>query len=143
MGNVVTRGVRKASIAWEAGDTASNVGNLVQREPVSLNKKGRSGKTLPVWTRSSDGHYHVFDSETGLRVKADAVRLEALPEVAELLNLEEMSLDDFLADFKAGEIVLLRPDPTPEELNASSVMDEDVLEEFKKPRASALGSEIL
>ncbi|GMF49039.1 unnamed protein product [Phytophthora fragariaefolia] len=57
-----------------------------------------------------------------------------------------MSLDDLLADLKAGEIaemVLLRPEPTPEELNSSSVMDEDVLEEYRKQRASHWGSEIL
>ncbi|GMF22892.1 unnamed protein product [Phytophthora fragariaefolia] len=57
-----------------------------------------------------------------------------------------MSLDDFVADLKAGEIadtVLLRPEPTPEELISSSVMDEDVLEEFRKQRSSRLGSEIL
>ncbi|GMF29516.1 unnamed protein product [Phytophthora fragariaefolia] len=100
-------------------------------------------KTKAPQTWSSDGHYHVFDSEAGLRVKADAVQLEALPEVAELLNLEEMSLADFLADLKAAEMVLLRPEPTPEELNPSSVMEEDVLEEFRKQRASRLGSEIL
>ncbi|GMF49040.1 unnamed protein product [Phytophthora fragariaefolia] len=96
--------------------------------------------------RSSDGHYHVFDSETCLRVKADAVQLKALPEVAELLNLEEMSLDDFLAALKAGEIVemvLLRLEPNPEEVNSPSVMDEDILEDFRKQRASRLGSEIL
>ncbi|GMF38568.1 unnamed protein product [Phytophthora fragariaefolia] len=40
-------------------------------------------------------------------------------------------------------MVLLRPEPTPEELNTSSVMDEDVLEEFWKQRASRSGSEIL
>ncbi|GMF61283.1 unnamed protein product [Phytophthora fragariaefolia] len=56
-----------------------------------------------------------------------------------------MSLDDFLADLKAGEIaemVLLRPEPTPEELNSSSVMGEDVLEAFRKQRASRLRSAI-
>ncbi|GMF50593.1 unnamed protein product [Phytophthora fragariaefolia] len=77
-------------------------------------------------TRSSDGQYHVIDSEPSLRVKADAVQLEALSEVAKLLNLGEMSLDNVLADLKAGEItemVLLRPEPTPEELNFSSFMD--------------------
>ncbi|GMF16767.1 unnamed protein product [Phytophthora fragariaefolia] len=155
VGNVVPGGVRKALIAWEAGDTASNVGNLVPREPTSTPQVGSAvavaqgdsePKAKAPQTRSSAGHYHVFDSETGLRAKADAVQLEALPEVAELLNLEEMSLDDFLADLKAGEIsemVLLRPEPTPEELNSSSVMNKDVLEEFRKQRASRLGSEVL
>ncbi|GMF17485.1 unnamed protein product [Phytophthora fragariaefolia] len=198
VGNVVPRGVRKALIAWEAGDT---VGNLVPREPVKAKQKRKVGedascvgnivphranmandardeasldvgnivprrgqrrrcrhrksgrqsqtgvaqgdtepKAKAPQTRSSDGHYHLFDSETSLRVKADAVQLEALPEVAELLGLEEMSLDDFLADLKAGEIaemVPLRPEPTPEELNSSSVRDEAILEEFRKQRACA------
>ncbi|GMF36950.1 unnamed protein product [Phytophthora fragariaefolia] len=102
VGNVVPRGVRKALIAWEEGDSASNVGNLGTRQPVKAKQEGKVGedascavaqgdsepKTKAPQTRSSDGHYHVFDSETSLRVKADAVQLEALPEVAELLNLE-------------------------------------------------------
>ncbi|POM76447.1 RNA-directed DNA polymerase [Phytophthora palmivora] len=52
----------------------------------------------------------------------------------------------FLAELKAGEIaemVLLKPETSPEDLNSSSVMDEDVLEGFTKPRATRLGYEIL
>ncbi|GMF49771.1 unnamed protein product [Phytophthora fragariaefolia] len=141
--SVKSKGVRQGRQGASAPEEFMGVAEVfgVPQE-VTVDSVKESVEALP-GTRSSGGHYHVFDSETGLRVKADAVRLEALPEVAELLNLEEMSLDDFLADFKAGEIVLLRPDTTPEELNSSSVMDEDVLEEFRKPRASRLGSEIL
>ncbi|GMF44018.1 unnamed protein product [Phytophthora fragariaefolia] len=167
VGNVVPRGVRKALIAWKARDTASNMSNLVPREPVKANQEGKVGEAASCvgnivphkasmaydaldeassdvgnivprrgrrrrrrhrksglrsqtgvaqgdsepkapQTRSSDGHDHVLDSETGLRVKADAVQLEALPE----------------------------------ELNSSSVMDEDVLEAFRKQRASRLRSAI-
>ncbi|KAG3076026.1 hypothetical protein PI124_g8750 [Phytophthora idaei] len=57
-----------------------------------------------------------------------------------------MAVDDFLDDFKAGEIaelVLLKPETTPQELNSSSVLDEDVLEEMKKRRKVRLGSEAL
>ncbi|POM61886.1 reverse transcriptase, partial [Phytophthora palmivora] len=63
-----------------------------------------------------------------------------------LLNLEEQSINDFLAELKAGdtaEMVLLKPETSPEDLNSSSVMDEDVLEGFTKQRATCLGSEIL
>ncbi|POM78719.1 Reverse transcriptase [Phytophthora palmivora] len=52
----------------------------------------------------------------------------------------------FLAELKAGEIaemVLLKPETSPEDLNSSSVMDEDVLEGFTKQHATRLGSEIL
>ncbi|GMG17684.1 unnamed protein product [Phytophthora fragariaefolia] len=144
VGNVVPHGVGKALIAWEAGDTAFNVGNLVPREPIEAKEEGKVGedascvgnivpheagmaddamdkassdvvaqgdsepKANVPQTRSSDGHYHDIDSETGLRVKAD-VQLEVLPE----------------------------------ELNSTSVMDEDVLEEIRKQCASRLGSKIL
>ncbi|POM79822.1 Pol protein, partial [Phytophthora palmivora] len=50
-------------------------------------------------------------------------------------------MKDFLAELKAGviaEMVLLKPETSPEGLNSSSVMDEDVLE-----GATRLGSEIL
>ncbi|KAG2762165.1 hypothetical protein PC116_g16528 [Phytophthora cactorum] len=57
-----------------------------------------------------------------------------------------MVVDDFLADSKAGEIakvMLLKPETTPEELNSSSVLDEDVLEDMKKRREARVGSEVL
>ncbi|GMF24425.1 unnamed protein product [Phytophthora fragariaefolia] len=158
VGNIVPH---KASMADDARDEASSdVVNIVPlRGRRRIRRHRKSGlqsqtgvargdskpKAKAPLTRSSDGHYHVFDSETGLRVKAEAVQLEALPEVAALLNLEDMLLDDFLADLKAGEIsemVPLRPEPTTEELNFS-VMNEDVLVEFREQRASRLGSEIL
>ncbi|KAG3147318.1 hypothetical protein PC128_g23813 [Phytophthora cactorum] len=83
---------------------------------------------------------------TGRPVKAAGIHLEPLPEVSELLNLEEMAVDDFLADLKAGEIaevMLLKPETTPEELNSSSILDKDVLQEMKKRRDARLGSEVL
>ncbi|KAG4044372.1 hypothetical protein PC123_g20173 [Phytophthora cactorum] len=83
---------------------------------------------------------------TSRPVKATGIHLEPLPKVSELLNLEEMAVDDFLADLKAGEIaevMLLKPETTPEELNSSSVLAEDVLEEMKKRREARLGSEVL
>ncbi|POM62831.1 Pol protein [Phytophthora palmivora] len=54
-------------------------------------------------------------------------------------------MKDFLAELKAGEIaemVLLKPETSPEDLNSSSVMDEDVLEGFTKQRATRLRNEI-
>ncbi|KAG4039229.1 hypothetical protein PC123_g25214 [Phytophthora cactorum] len=57
-----------------------------------------------------------------------------------------MAVDDFLADLKAGEIaevVLLKPETTPDELNSSSVPDEDILEDMKKRRERRLVSEVL
>uniref|UniRef100_H3H670 Pol protein n=1 Tax=Phytophthora ramorum TaxID=164328 RepID=H3H670_PHYRM len=96
--------------------------------------------------RPAEEFYHFFDGETGCTVKADSTTLAALPEVSELLNLEEMSMDDFLAQLKAGaiaEMVLLKPEASPEELSSSSVMDKDVLGELGKKRATRTGSAIL
>uniref|UniRef100_H3H7K4 RNA-directed DNA polymerase n=1 Tax=Phytophthora ramorum TaxID=164328 RepID=H3H7K4_PHYRM len=96
--------------------------------------------------RPAEECYHFFDGETGCTVKAGSTTLAALPEVSELLNLEEMSIDDFLAQLKAGaiaEMVLLKPEASPEELTSSSVMDKDVLGEIDKKRATRTGSAIL
>uniref|UniRef100_H3GCV8 Integrase catalytic domain-containing protein n=1 Tax=Phytophthora ramorum TaxID=164328 RepID=H3GCV8_PHYRM len=57
-----------------------------------------------------------------------------------------MSMDDFLAQLKAeaiAEMVLLKPEASPEELSSSSVMDKDVLDELGKKRATRTGSAIL
>uniref|UniRef100_H3GXG2 Reverse transcriptase/retrotransposon-derived protein RNase H-like domain-containing protein n=1 Tax=Phytophthora ramorum TaxID=164328 RepID=H3GXG2_PHYRM len=96
--------------------------------------------------RPAEECYHFFDGETGCTVKAGSTTLAALPEVSELLNLEEMSMDDFLAQLKAGsiaEMVLLKPEASPEELSSSSVMDKDVLDELVKKRATRTGSAVL
>ncbi|POM64798.1 LOW QUALITY PROTEIN: Reverse transcriptase [Phytophthora palmivora] len=42
-----------------------------------------------------------------------------------------------------AEMVLLKPETSPQDLNSSSVMDEDVLKGFKKHRATRLSSETL
>ncbi|GMF33762.1 unnamed protein product [Phytophthora fragariaefolia] len=95
-----------------SGPVPMELGNIVPHKAIMADDaRDESGvaqgdsepKAKAPQMRSSDGHYHVFDSETGHRVKANAVQLDALPEVAEHLNLEEMSLDDFLADLKAGD----------------------------------------
>ncbi|POM79437.1 Gag protein [Phytophthora palmivora] len=55
-------------------------------------------KTPPA--RPVEEQCHVFDGVSGRQVKAGAVHLEALPEVSALLNLEELSMKDFLAELK-------------------------------------------
>ncbi|POM68311.1 Pol protein [Phytophthora palmivora] len=135
VGNVVSRGVKKTSTRFEVSLSTSRVDNKVPHS---------ESETPPA--RPVEEQCHVFDGVSGRQVKAGAVHLEALPEVSALLNLQELSMKDFLAELKAGEIaemVLLKPETSPEDLNSSSVMDEDVLEGFTKQRATRLGSEIL
>ncbi|POM60422.1 LOW QUALITY PROTEIN: Pol protein [Phytophthora palmivora] len=152
-GNVVPQagniGPQVAEAAGEDAESASGVGRVKKtstRAEVSLstsrvdNKVPHSDSEAP-----SARPYHIFDGVFGCQVKADAVYEEALPEVSALLNLEELFMKGFLVGLKAGEIeemVLLKPETSPEDLNSSSVMDEDVLEGFKKQRTTRLGSEI-
>ncbi|POM74740.1 Pol protein [Phytophthora palmivora] len=128
VGNVVPRGVKKTSTSAEVSLSTSRVDNQVPHS---------ESETPPA--RPVEEQCHVFDGVSGRQVRAGAVHLEALPEVSALLNLEELSMKDFLAELKAGEIaemVLLKPETSPEDLNSSSVMDEDVLEGFTKQRAT-------
>ncbi|POM77400.1 Pol protein, partial [Phytophthora palmivora] len=127
VGNVVPRGVKKTSTSAEVSVNTSRVDNQVPHS---------ESETPPA--RPIEEQCHVFDGVSGRQVKAGAVHLEALPEVSALLNLEELSMKDFLAELKAGEIaemVLLKPETSPEDLNSSSG--------FTKQRATRLGSEIL
>ncbi|GMF61324.1 unnamed protein product [Phytophthora fragariaefolia] len=73
--------------------------------------------------------------------------LARLPTVAELLELEELSYVEFLDSLKAGElaeVVLLRSEDGSLELNSSSVMDAEVLEDARTSRRqSRYGAAIL
>ncbi|POM65202.1 Pol protein [Phytophthora palmivora] len=135
VGNRVPCGVKKTSTRAEVSLNTSRVDNKV---PYSESETQSA--------RQVEDQYHVFDGVSGRQVRAGAVRLEALPEVSALLNLEGLSMKDFLAELKSGEIaekVPLKPETSPDDLIFSSAMDEDVLEEFTKQRATRLGSEIL
>ncbi|KAG3085359.1 hypothetical protein PI125_g19246 [Phytophthora idaei] len=129
-----SRPVDEASKVAAPGRACQGVTKYHKRSPSSLNNiqtgvapsDSESRARAPL-TRPVEECYHIFDGMAGRPVKAAGIHLEPLPEVSELLNLEEMAVDDFLADLKAGEIaevMLLKPETTPEELNASSVLEE-------------------
>ncbi|GMF52196.1 unnamed protein product [Phytophthora fragariaefolia] len=78
---------------------------------------------------------HVLNVFTGEPKEGDV--LTPLPTVAELLELEELSYVEFLDSLKAGElaeVVLLRSEDGALELNSSSGMDSEVLEDERTSR---------
>ncbi|GMF14607.1 unnamed protein product [Phytophthora fragariaefolia] len=87
----------------------------------------------------------VLDIFTGEPKVGEALAL--LPTVVELLELEELSYVAFLDSLKAGdlvEVVLLRPEGGAQELNSSSVMDSEVLDdEQTSKRQTRYGAAIL
>ncbi|POM65840.1 Pol protein [Phytophthora palmivora] len=114
VGNRVPRGVKKTSTSAEVSLSTSRVDNQVPHS---------ESETPPA--RPVEEQCHVFDGVSGRQVRAGAVHLEALPEVSALLNLDESSMKDFLAELKAGniaEMVLLKPETSPEDLNSSSIL---------------------
>ncbi|CEG41756.1 reverse transcriptase [Plasmopara halstedii] len=71
------------------------------------------------------------------------VRLKAVPAVDALLELDELSLEEFGSALKAGdlaEVTIVRPD---EKRNSSSLLDEAVLEDTKRVLETRSGSSIL
>ncbi|KAE8954297.1 hypothetical protein PR002_g32124, partial [Phytophthora rubi] len=111
-GNVVPHGIKKisgtASVVPRDEDTRGSC-----RKPGLVawpTTPVASDSEPPTKAAAAEECYHIFDGVTGRRVKAGAVELTALPEVSELLNLEELAMEDFLAELKAGgiaELVLL------------------------------------
>ncbi|POM69526.1 Pol protein [Phytophthora palmivora] len=110
VGNIVPRRVEETEKS-ESGTCVSSVGNEVLREvkktntraEVSLstsrvdNKEPHSESETPP-AQPVEEQYDVVDGVSGRQVKAGAVHLKALPEMSALLNLEELSVKDFLAE---------------------------------------------
>ena len=74
----------------------------------------------------------------------DTIILEAIPSLSSLLELEELSVDEFDHSLKNGdlsEVVVIRPDII--ELNSSLLLDGAILEDTKAALSARSGSSIL
>jgi len=90
---------------------------------------------------------HILDAVTGRVVSPSCVDVAPLPEVSTLASLTEVSYPRFLRELKRGEyaeVVFMRsPAEVDEELNASSVMDPSVLDDFRQRFEARRGAVIL
>ncbi|POM62902.1 Pol protein [Phytophthora palmivora] len=96
------------SIATDVGN--SDTGKETSISHVSSQAQLKSATSPP---QLVEDQYHISDGVTGNRVIPGVVHLDALLEVSELLNFEELFMKDFLAELKAGEIagmMFLKPE---------------------------------
>ncbi|KAE8960908.1 hypothetical protein PR001_g30219, partial [Phytophthora rubi] len=147
----VVAGSARATEDARAGARATTSGR-VEAPTVKDNKSDKvtSAPQAEASSRDADSAAEdkvpqVFDVFTG-ESKVREV-LTQLPTVAELLELEELSYVEFMDSLKAGElaeVVLLRPEGSSLELNSSSVMDPEVLEDERtSKRQTRYGAAIL
>ncbi|KAE9161815.1 hypothetical protein PF002_g32274 [Phytophthora fragariae] len=147
----VVAGSARATEDARAGARATTSGRA--GAPTFKDNKGDKVTSTPKAEASSrdadsaaeDKVPQVFDVFTG-EPKVGEV-LTPLPTVAELLELEELSYVEFMDSLKAGElaeVVLIRPEGSSLELNSSSVMDSEVLEDERTTkRQTRYGAAIL
>ena len=132
--NARRRNARDTRVQFRAQELWSSVATTGSRESDDNMSSGGTPTT-----------YRVVDGLTG-KVENNVTVLEPLPELSQLHNMEVLGFSDMLTELKAGELsemVVIRPEHDNELLNTSSVMDDDVLEEFQQQFEKRRGTEIL
>ncbi|KAE9300083.1 hypothetical protein PF008_g23089 [Phytophthora fragariae] len=139
-----TKGARVGARATTGGRAGASTPKENKDDKVTNTPKAEAS-SRDADSTAEDKVPQVFDVFTG-EPKVGEV-LTPLPTVAELLELEELSYVEFMDSLKAGElaeVVLLRPEGSSLELNSSSVMDPEVLEDERtSKRQTRYGAAIL
>ncbi|GMF49100.1 unnamed protein product [Phytophthora fragariaefolia] len=129
-----TEGAGACARATTGGRARAPTSKVIRGDKVTSSPKAEaSGRDAD--SAAEDRALQVLDVFTG-EPKVGEV-LTPLPKVAKLLELEELSYVEFLESLKAGElaeVVLLRPEGGSLELNSSSVMGSEVLEDQRTSR---------
>ncbi|GMF57248.1 unnamed protein product [Phytophthora fragariaefolia] len=133
-----TEGTGACARATTGGRAGSPTSNAIRGNKVPSTPKAEA-YSRDADSAAEDRVPQVLDVFTGEHLPPPKVRevLTPLPTVAELLELEELSYVEFLDSLKAGEfaeVVLLRPEGGSLELNSSSVIDSEVLEDERTSR---------
>ncbi|KAE9065728.1 hypothetical protein PF007_g28750 [Phytophthora fragariae] len=139
-----TKGARVGARATTSGRAGAPTFKFNKSDKVTSTPKAEAS-SRDADSAAEDTVPQVVDVFTG-EPKVGEV-LTPLPTVAELLELEELSYVEFRDSLKAGklvEVVLLRPEGSSLELNSSSVMDPEVLEDERtSKRQTRYGAAIL
>ncbi|KAE8910167.1 hypothetical protein PF006_g10630 [Phytophthora fragariae] len=139
-----TEGARVGARATTCGRAGAPTFKINKSDKVTSTPKAEAS-SRDADSAAEDTVPQVVDVYTG-EPKVGEV-LTPLSTVAELLELEELSYVEFMDSLKAGElaeVVLLRPEGSSLELNSSSVMDPEVLEDERtSKRQTRYGAAIL
>ncbi|GMF54785.1 unnamed protein product [Phytophthora fragariaefolia] len=129
-----TEGVGACARATTGGRAGAPTSKAIKGDKVTSTPKAEASDR-DADSAAKDRAPQVLDVFTGGPKEGEV--LTPLPTVAELLELEELSYVEFLDSLKAGElaeVVLLRSNNGSLELNSSSVMDSEVLEDERTYR---------
>ncbi|KAG3197541.1 hypothetical protein PC128_g6731 [Phytophthora cactorum] len=138
------RGDGDVTTPTSSGRSRSRRKRRVRRRTSVTSRTSNEVSNLTSSETPHDCSEHLYTLVNGVTGGVDGdISLDSLPAVNALLELDEMSITEFVEALKVGdlaEVIVIGPE---EELNSSSVVDEAVLDDTKKAQSARSGSAIL